>query len=149
MALESCLSANLSTNIEITNRDTGELLCKTSNTLTNKGKSLIGNLLTTQSKIDSIILSNTVNTGVTQLMFADAVYLDVVNSYSTISTTTGVLTINIEASADGGVFSGTLNSIGLAVGDVLFSVADGGAITIGANPISVLYQIKLELTQGV
>jgi hypothetical protein len=146
MGMETCLQTSISTNIEI--YDTNGLICKTSNTLTNKGRSIIGQLLLSNKKIDSVILSEEENTGLTQLMPKDAVYLDIINYYSTISNTTGELTINIETSADVSTTGSiTLNSIGLAMGDVLFSVANAGGIALGSNPISILYQIKIKLTQ--
>lgn len=146
--METCstLNANITTNIEIRDID-GNLLCQSSNTLTQRGISILPDLLSSTRFIDAIMLSQLGNDGANSTLPSDAIQLEIANYFSSRSSSTGALILNYEANATtGGVPSGTnVNSLGLVSDDVLFSVADTG-FTTGDTPIAILYQINITLT---
>lgn len=137
----------ISTNIEIRSAITGELLCQTENTLTNQGKALIGTLLATTRRIDKIILSEEVSSGETQTFPADALELEITNFFSSISPSTGALTLNFEGGASLAELSGysTIRTIGLASVSTLTNTAPAN-FSVGSTPLNALYQIKLTIT---
>ena len=127
----------------------GELLCHTHNKLTRQGKAILHKLLTTTASINKIALSYTegsITEGTT--MFPDAQLYDITNTYFTTSSATGQLIFNFEANIPSPSAGQVLYRLGLAVGsDTLFTVANAGGVGVGGNPLTVLYQIRLTITE--
>ena len=125
----------------------GELLCHTHNKLTRMGKYYIHKLLTTTANINKIALSYLQGT-VTEdtVMFNDADLYDITNTYFTVSS--GQIIMNFEANIPSPPSGKSLYRLGLAISDdVLFTVANAGGIGVGGNPLTVLYQIGLKITE--
>jgi hypothetical protein len=126
-----------------------ELLCHTHNKLTRQGKAILHKLLTTTASINKIALSYTEG-GITEdtTMFPDAQLYDITNTYFTTSSATGQLIMNFEANIPSPTIGQVLYRLGLAVGDTtLFTVASAGGVGVGGNPLTVLYQIRIAITE--
>ena len=140
------LTISLDTNIEIYN-DKNELLCQTKNTLTNLGKAYIHSLLTSTAHINKIGLAPTTSTLAPELQTIEGFTLfDITDSYFTYSSGDLLLNFicNIKQSELQGLTS--INRLGLCInGDVLFSVANSGALSVGSTSISILYMIRLKI----
>ena len=143
--LQSSTNLQLSTDIFI--YQNGELLCHTHNKLTRAGKFSIHKLLTTTANINKIALSylqGTVTEDTT--MFNDADLQDITNTYFT--TSSGQIIMNFEANIPSPPSGKSLYRLGLAISDdTLFTVANAGGIGVGGNPLTVLYQIRLSITE--
>ena len=147
MHQHSPTNISLSTNIEIYEND--KLLYTTHNTLTRQGKAILHKLLTTTASINKLALSY-LQGDITEdtTMFSDAVLYDITNTYFTTSSATGQLIFNFEVNIPNPTIGQTLYRLGLAVGDtILFSVANAGGIGVGGNPLTILYQIRLRITE--
>lgn len=141
------LTISLDTNIEIYN-DKNELLYQTKNTLTNLGKANIHSLLTSTAHINKLGLSPITSTLAPELQTIEGFNLfDITDSYFTYSSGDLILNFicNIKQSELQTLTS--VNRLGLCInGDVLFSVANTGALSVGSSSISILYQVRLKIT---
>ena len=140
------LTISLDTNIEIYN-DKNELLYQTHNTLTTLGKANIHSLLTSTAHINKLGLSPTTSTLAQELQTIDGFTLfDITDSYFTYSS--GDLLLNFVTNikqADLQPLT-SINRLGLCVGgNVLFSVANTGSLSVGSSSISILYQVRLHI----
>ena len=141
------LTISLDTNIEIYN-DKNELLYQTHNTLTNLGKANIHSLLTSTAHINKLGLSPTTSTLAPELQTIEGFTLfDITDSYFTYSS--GDLILNFATNikqADLQPLT-SINRLGLCINsDVLFTVASSGSLSVGSSSISILYQIRLKIT---
>ena len=141
------LTISLDTNIEIYN-DKNELLYQTHNTLTNLGKANIHSLLTSTAHINKLGLSPTTSTLAPELQTIEGFTLfDITDSYFTYSS--GDLIMNFATNikqADLQPLT-SINRLGLCINsDVLFTVASSGSLSVGSSSISILYQIRLKIT---
>ena len=140
------LTISLDTNIEIYN-DKNELLCQTKNTLTTLGKAHIHSLLTSTAHINKIGLAPTTSTLAPELQTIEGFTLfDIIDSYFTYSSGDLLLNFicNIKQSELQSLTS--INRLGLCInGDVLFTVANTGALSVGSSSISILYMIRLKI----
>ena len=141
------LTISLDTNIEIYN-DKNELLCQTKNTLTNLGKANIHSLFTSTAHINKLGLSPTTSTLAPELQTIDGfTVFDITDSYFTYSS--GDLIMNFVTNIKQADLQRltSVNRLGLCIGDsVLFTVANTGALSIGSSSISILYQVRLKIT---
>ena len=141
------LTISLDTNIEIYN-DKNELLCQTHNTLTSLGKANIHSLLTSTAHINKLGLSPLISTLAPELQTIEGFTLfDLSDTYFTYSSADLILNFicNIKQADLQGLVS--INRLGLCINDsVLFTVSNTGALSIGASSISVLYQVRLKIT---
>ena len=141
------LTISLDTNIEIYN-DKKELLCKTHNTLTSLGKANIHSLLTSTAHINKLGVSPITSTLAPELQTIEGFTLfDITDSYFTYSS--GDLIMNFATNikqADLQPLT-SINRLGLCINsDVLFTVASSGSLSVGSSSISILYQIRLKIT---
>ena len=147
MHQHSPTNISLSTNIEIYEND--KLIYTTHNTITRQGRASLHKLLTSTASINKMALSY-LQGDITEdaTMFTDAVLYDITNTYYTTSSATGQLIFNFEVNIPNPTIGKTLYRLGLAVGDkVLFTVANAGGVGVGGNPLTVLYQIRLLITE--
>jgi len=136
---------HLSTNIEI--YQDNKLICHTHNTLTNSGKGAIHKLLTSTASINKLALSYlTSKQTVDTPMYPDAVFKEIDNTYFTFSGGDIIMNFEVEIS---GLTAGQIQRLGLAVGgNLLFTTANTGGISVSNTPLFILYQIRLGITQG-
>jgi hypothetical protein len=146
LGIISTLNVEFDTNIEIIDNN-GNIIWRGHNTITDVGRGLLHLLLSSTAHIDSLVVSQLVNSGTSQRMFGDATYLDIINSYATSSGTYNYYNFEAYMSLEDLAGLSQLNSIGLAVGDKLFTVANTGGLVVGSTPLSILYQIKVRLIQ--
>lgn len=144
--MQENITLTLDTNIEIYN-DKKELLCQTKNTLTNLGKANIHSLLTSTAHINKLGLSPITSTLAPELQTIDGfTVFDITDSYFTYSSGDLLLNFvtNIKQSEIQTLTS--VNRLGLCInGDVLFSVANTGALSVGSSSISILYMIRIKI----
>ena len=149
MEISSSVDSIMSTNI-IVRDEKGKKLhdYDISNTITKTGRNLLHSFISSPNYIDGMVLSEQTNTGATQDMPSDAIISDISDTYFTISGND--ILFNFEANYTPDDLGGnkTIRSIGLAQGNNLFSVASAGSIIAGSTAISILYQIKITLTQA-
>ena len=141
------LTISLDTNIEIYN-DKNELLYQTHNTLTSLGKANIHSLLTSTAHINKLGVSPITSTLAPELQTIEGFTLfDITDSYFTYSS--GDLIMNFATNikqADLQPLT-SINRLGLCINsDVLFTVASSGSLSVGSSSISILYQIRLKIT---